>query len=467
MRVSRNSMLTLLTKVFLTLFIPGLTHAHTAIAVNGSMRVTINQSGLVVEYQIECGANAPIDARSKMDTNGDGSISQKELNIFNKTAQQKLRETKTPCYLLVDTQPAMLVLQKVEFAVDNMIKPQMVLMKFRLVSNKPLSPGFHRLVLESNFCPYDGELLPLPDDAAPLVHQHHGRLVRIIKVVVLSESAVKFSHVSAGHISTRGGKETVQCILNNITKRLQINFMLSEVQSNEPSPVDLIQGKENKSSVSAVTGATPIALRSPVQITEISTFDALHFDPKEKGFGEISYKLSRPAWIRIRIVLRSDEQLVLRTLADWSERQAGKHTETWDGRDVSGHVVDKARFPCFIMIEADSKKHQKHNHTLCKDLLLKLKLKNNPDQTIQGKENVEVLVDKNTRGYGESLGYRVRAYVDFKIVHSGTYRDRAWQGLHFLLDTTDLTKGEHLLTVVVNDGADHIGSTSLKFNVLN
>ncbi|UCG59479.1 MAG: hypothetical protein JSU70_08190, partial [Phycisphaerales bacterium] len=355
MKTSRHYMLALLTMVLvLILLLSGSTRAHRAITVNGSMNITIKRSGLAVEYQIECGNRAPIDVRPKMDTNGDGSVSRRELEVFNETARRKLRQTKSLCYLLVDTRPTMLAPQKVEFAVDSMKRPRTVLMKFRLVSDKPLSPGSHRLVLESNFCPYDGELLPLPDDAVPLVHQRHGRLVRIIKVVVLSQSAVEFSHVSAGHISERGGKKTVQCILNNITKRLQVNFVLGDVQSDEPSPAGSEQGQENKPSVNAVTEATPIALLSPVRVTEISTFGALSFDPKEKEFGEISYKLSRPAWIRIRIVLRNDEQLVLRTLVDWSKREAGKHVETWDGRDAAGHPINKTRFPCFITIDADS-----------------------------------------------------------------------------------------------------------------
>lgn len=468
MKVSRHSMLTLLTEVLvLILLLSGLTRAHTAIAVNGSMHINIKRSGLIVEYQIECGARTPIDVRSKMDTNGDRSISQKELKAFNETARRKLRETKTLCYLLVDTRPAMLVPQKVEFAVDNMMKPHMVLMKFRLVSNKPLSPGFHRLVLESNFCPYDGELLPLPDGAAPLVHQRHGRLVRIIKVVVLSEAAVEFSHVSTGHISERGGKKTVQCILNNITKRLQVNFMLGDVQSNEQSPADSEQGKENKSSVNAITGATPIALRSPVRVTEIYTFDALTFDPKDKSSGVISYKLSKPAWIRIRIVLRGNEQVVLRTLVDWSKRQTGKHVERWDGKDESGHLIDKRTFPCFVKIEADSKVHQEHPRAICRDFRLNAKLKDSGDGAEEGKTEVEIILDEAKQSQGQSSGYTVRAYVNFKLVHSSTHKERTWPAFDFPLDTTNLSTGEHLLTVVVDDGADHVGSTSLKFNVLN
>jgi hypothetical protein len=204
-----------------------------------------------------------------------------------------------------------------------------------------------------------------------------------------------------------------------------------------------------------------------VKITEISTFDALTFDPSAKKSGTISYKLSKPAWVRIRILLRRDEQLVLRTLTDWSEREAGKQTETWDGRDAAGHLVDKAKFPCFIAIEADSEIHRKHERAMCRDLRLGLKLKDSPPGPVSGKVGVQVALDDKTKGYGEKSGYRVRAYVDFKLVHSFTYNPGAGRGFDFPLDTAGLSAGEHLLTVVVDDGADHVGSASLKFNVLN
>jgi hypothetical protein len=78
---------------------------------------------------------------------------------------------------------------------------------------------------------------------------------------------------------------------------------------------------------------------------------------------------------------------------------------------------------------------------------------------------VQVALDDDTRGYGKQFGYKVRAYVNFKLLRSFTYKPKTRRGFNLALDTTGLSAGEHLLTVVVGDGADHVGSTSLKFNV--
>lgn len=61
---------------------------------------------------------------------------------------------------------------------------------------------------------------------------------------------------------------------------------------------------------------------------------------------------------------------------------------------------------------------------------------------------VQVILDENTRGYGEQLGYTARAYVDFRLLNSFTYRAGVRRGFDFPLDTTGLGTGEHLLTVM-------------------
>ena len=450
---------------FFNLFSVARLGAHTtSLAVNGAVSLTIRRSNIVVEYQIECGALTPVDVRRKMDRNGNGTISKEELEAFNKAAQRKLAKTKSLCHILVDAKPVKLLPEKVAFTLPPKAPDGTIFLKLSLASKESLSPGSHQIVLEGDFCPFDVELLSLP--AASPEHGH-GRLVRILKVTVAGEPSVRFSHTSSGFISGEGQKK-VRSLLNNIVKRVQINFELMEKGPDEtqsPAPPTVLAGK--MPSLDAITMATPRTLSSPVRITEISTFDALTFNPDKKNSGTISYKLSKRAWVRIRILLRSDEQVVLRTLLDWSQRGLGKNSETWDGRDAAGHLINKARFPCFIVIDADSEIHRKHARALCKDLRLRLKLKDSLPESVRGKVGVEVALDDDTRGYGEQFGYKVRAYVDFKLLHSFTYKGRVWRGFDFLLDTTGLSNGEHLLTVVVDDGADHVGSTSLKFNVRN
>jgi hypothetical protein len=386
------------------------------------------------------------------------------MSTFNETARQTLRETKSLCYLLLDAKPVTLVPQDVEFVADDARAPGTIFLRFQLASDLAIASDPHRLVIESNFCPFDGELLPLPKDATPLVYHRHGRLVRILKVAVAGEPGTKFSFASTGQISQREGQEVVQCFLNNITTRLQVDFSLPGIRSNTTVSPGADQAAAEEPRVDAVTGPTPIALRAPVRVTEISTLDAVSFAPTEKDFGEISYTLSRPAWIRIRIVSRNDSRMVFRTLVDWSRREAGRNTEKWDGRDSAGHLIDKTATPCRVVIDAESDVHRRHPRTLCKDLGLSLTLNDASSRSAPEKTDLVVTVDENTRGYGEWLGYRVTAYIDFKPVHSAVYRQKAWQGIRIPLDTAGLAEGDHLLIVVVEDGADHVGCTSLTFH---
>jgi hypothetical protein len=437
--------------------------AHTALAVNGAVSLNIRRSNIAVEYQIECGARTPVDVRRKIDRNGNRIISKKELEAFNKAAQRKLAKTKSLCQILVDAMGVKLFPEKVAFTLPPKGPEGTIFLKLSLASKEPLPPGPHQLALAGNFCPLDLELLGLPA-AAP--GHRHGTLVRILKVTAAGEPSVQFSKVSSGFISGQDQKK-VRAFLNNLVKQVQIDFKLAEAKTGQTQCCARPAAKGLVTSLDAITMPTPGACKAPVKITEISTFDALTFDPKAKNSGKISYKLSKRAWVRLRVLLRSDEQVVLRTLVDWSERKAGKNVETWDGRDAAGHLVDKARFPCFVAIDADSQIHRKHPRAMCKDLRLGLKLKDSPPEPVSGKVGIKVALDDDTRGYGQQLGYKVRAYVDFKLLRSLTYKPKARRGFNLALDTTGLSTGEHLLTVVVDDGADHVGSTSLKFNVLN
>jgi len=53
------------------LLVPAIVRAHTSIAANGTVYVTIQESGLAVVYELECGSRSPVDVRSRIDTNGD------------------------------------------------------------------------------------------------------------------------------------------------------------------------------------------------------------------------------------------------------------------------------------------------------------------------------------------------------------------------------------------------------------
>lgn len=126
----------------------------------------------------------------------------------------------------------------------------------------------------------------------------------------------------------------------------------------------------------AVTRATPKAeLYFKLGIgllSDVSTYDALTFDPRVKEYGEISYKLARQSRIRVRIVLRRQANMVIRTLVDMEERPAGRHVEKWDSKDQSGNLVDNTK--CFFVIQADPPPHDQHPRERCKELRVDLLL---------------------------------------------------------------------------------------------
>ena len=204
-----------------------------------------------------------------------------------------------------------------------------------------------------------------------------------------------------------------------------------------------------------------------VQITEKSTYDALHFDPAKRRFGVISYKLSKPGWIRIRIVSRKNPDLLIRTLVDRRYKPAGKHTEKWDGMDESGNPVNPRK--CLIIIEDIGYKHRKHDLRKCKDMDVKIIT---PEQspshqdTLKGEIPLKAIITGNYRRAVGRGGYQIRSYLDDMLI--GKYEhQKGEEGFPFCLNTASFDNGEHLLTVNVDDYHDHVGTASLRVKIKN
>lgn len=198
----------------------------------------------------------------------------------------------------------------------------------------------------------------------------------------------------------------------------------------------------------------------PCQITERFTYEALHFDPSKQKYGRLSYRLSRDAWIRVQVVLRKDPNLLIRTLVDWEKQEAGIQTLFWEGRDSSGHLVDKSKYPCMITIEADKEVHRTHDWSRCKELIVKLKLSKKVRVRKNASLQVPFTIAASRSGYIKETGLTARLYIDFEKVVEKTFSPTGERKHVLALPFDSEMFGEHLVTLVVSDGADHSGAVS-------
>jgi hypothetical protein len=198
----------------------------------------------------------------------------------------------------------------------------------------------------------------------------------------------------------------------------------------------------------------------PCQITERFTYEALHFDPSKRKYGRLSYRLSRDAWVRVQVVLRKDPSLVIRTIIDWEKQEAGIRTLFWDGRDSSGHLIDKSKYPCMITIEADKEIHRTHDWSRCKELIVKLNL----PKKVRAEENASLqipfTISASRNGYVQETGLTARLYIDFEKVVEKIFSPTGNRKHVLALPFDSKMFGEHLVTLVVSDGADHSGAVS-------
>lgn len=200
-------------------------------------------------------------------------------------------------------------------------------------------------------------------------------------------------------------------------------------------------------------------LNFPVRILARSTGEAMTFDPKQGKPATISYKLTRDGNIRLRVTRRDREDLVLRTLLDWTHQEFGPHEVKWDGRDASGNIVDNRR--CFIEFKGDDPKHKKHDPSKCHELSLTI-LSPAQGGSISKLSDVRLKL-KGDRAYGQDDGYELRTYIDYEPASTSSLEKETTE--FALPDVENLPPGEHLITVNIEDGHDHIGVAGIRVNV--
>lgn len=206
----------------------------------------------------------------------------------------------------------------------------------------------------------------------------------------------------------------------------------------------------------------------PVSIINRFTREAFTFDPSMGKPATISYKLTKAGTIRLRIVRKENQQLLLSTLQDWTEQEFGEHGVQWDGRDASGNIIDNKR----VLIQFDAKdqafggKHQDHDIDLCRDPELTITAETGTSQDVKGELKITTSFAGGPDKLQKDSACEVRYFIDYALVkkeHFENIPDR----FRLTLDTTDLSNGEHIITVNIDDLNDHMGTASLRVSVRN
>lgn len=219
-----------------------------------------------------------------------------------------------------------------------------------------------------------------------------------------------------------------------------------------------------------------------VDVLDLDMTEVFTFRPEEGETARLSYRLLEPARIQIRVKKVGTRELYLATLLNWELRQAGEHTEVWDGRDYSGNAVDMSGAmitliaqkaedqPGTMALEAKSpeeivhseEQHDHGTHHPWAEEVPHLKILE-PRPRVEASDLLLIrsAVDEDRRGYGDLYGYGVRYYVDGILVQEEFYQPESEGRFAYRLDTTAFADGEHLLHIGMCDHHQHATSASV------
>jgi hypothetical protein len=226
-----------------------------------------------------------------------------------------------------------------------------------------------------------------------------------------------------------------------------------------------------------------------VDFTDFKMERAFAFDPSLGEKGVITYTIPEPARISIKVLRAGTRELYLTTVLNWEVREAGTHTETWDGKDYDGNNIDLADSAMIIegeplssfapgqysvdgmtpedIIHGHAHGHAHNEYDLSTNITPDLKVISVKDgDVLSGRVTVLSELD-GAKAYGDKAGYGVRYYLDSSLLQEEFY-DRACEGkFSYLLDTTALQDGEYTLYVGMCDHHQHVTSRGYKIKIDN
>lgn len=205
----------------------------------------------------------------------------------------------------------------------------------------------------------------------------------------------------------------------------------------------------------------PGYLHFPVWILDQSVYQVLTFDPWRGEVASISFRLTRPGRVRVRLVRRDQPGLVLGTLLDWQALSLGRHELKWDGRDASGNITDNRKVRVVIQGDRDQDdrvQHFRHKAEQCSDLKVMLRSRDQANRAV-GDGGGDFGLNADLVGNGTGSGYRLRAFLDWKPWFEKVLPSVA--GRFVLPEPSVLAAGDHVVAVNIDDGEDHVGAATL------
>jgi hypothetical protein len=196
----------------------------------------------------------------------------------------------------------------------------------------------------------------------------------------------------------------------------------------------------------------------PLFIFDISTYQVFSPERRKGAQAEISFRLTKEGFMRVRVVRKENKNIILHNLLTWTKQSFGKHTLQWDIRDSMGTELNP--FDFFLIFqtkdEYDFLPHRNHDEESCKDPLIYLNTAVK-DRFVK----ISAAFKKEPFKKFARKGYSVSLYSGIKIIEEKFYKV-APEYFEFLVPILLLNKGQ-LITININDSYDHIGAASTYF----
>lgn len=217
----------------------------------------------------------------------------------------------------------------------------------------------------------------------------------------------------------------------------------------------------------------------------------------DRNTGIVSYELAVPAWVRIRVGIYNGP--LHRTIVDWEKRSAGKHSETWDGMDVTGKFSLKGRkdavytFDYFTQDDEYLKDfslakitpptdnqvgrnvpaldinrlHKGHPRGSCREGKARLRLPANVTKDkdgfylITGRTPVSIEIEDGEFWFRRER-FSLHVFLDNILIQGEL---NGYTPYDFIFDPSGINDGDHLLTVNLAGFNDHFAVTGLPLRV--
>lgn len=259
----------------------------------------------------------------------------------------------------------------------------------------------------------------------------------------------------------------------------------------EKSKAEQTKSDESAETISQhKTSTAPHERPERLRLTKVNLRRAFAYYQNPDQKGEITYTIEEPGLVNIVVLRAGTRELYLAKIVHWEYRDAGTHTETWDGRDNSGNIINPKEASIRMSGEKMSSyapgtmplkdmpdeeivhghewghAHATHHEFAEETPILTITSIKDGD-VLKGKVLIKAEVDKEKRGYGDKYGYGVRYYLGKALVSEEFYKPESDGKFVYELDTTAFEDGEHILYMGMCDHNQHATSAGVTVTIDN